>query len=864
MAAPRLTAAHLPRPYLLGLLDAARGDQVVLLSAPAGYGKTLLLADWASARPGATAWVSLDEDDNDDRRLWSAVLTALALVAPAQHSLHELAVPARPGRDPGFLATVLDLVDSTPGGIRLVLDDVHELTAADPLHGLAVLVRDRPPGLQLLLASRADPPLPLGRMRLHGQLCELRAAQLRFSVPEAQALLAAADVALRPDQVHLLIEQTEGWPAGMRLAALSLRGSSDLDGFLADFVANSRAVSEYLVGEILDRLPDHDRELLGAISICEQLSASLAVALSGRADAGEVLDELERSTALVTSSGCGRLWYRVHPLLRSHLRADLERRRPDRVAELHRRAARWHAEHGRPAGALQHARRAGDAAGTVRLLHRHALDLVADGQLRVLREALRWLDAGPVTEAPWLAALAALVAFESGDTVAARTRLDEADACWPVDPGPDLVALRERMRTRLTVAEGDTAAVLAATGGADPADPALAIMKALERSFGLALAGRPAEARLIAQPAVDRAHGLGYGLLVAQGLTVLATVAAAEGDYRQMIELADSADREAAPGTDWVANGGAAAACLLRALGALMRLEPAECLARVATVLGSPAEPPAAPVPDVRTATCLAIRGGARLDLGHDQVALDDLRAARVAAGSTPPPALVAMIALLVQQAGSAAGRHEEVRAVLRWAEGKLGDWGEVALLRARRLTDSGRHREAGTVLAPLLDGTARPAVPWALVDAWALDCRLALLGERRTRARHSLRKALELTEASDARRPLAAGPPEVLDLMVRQLGGFGALDATARRVLRARHALGVDRRPAALTDREHAVLRMLPSQRSFHEIADDLTVAHSTVKTHVRAIYRKLDVDSRRAAVDRARRHGLLLDGPV
>src|SRR3712207_1859952 len=212
-AVPRLPQRHVRRPRLVAAMEAAAPGQITLVSAPAGYGKTLLLAEWASRRPEATAWMSLDADDNDDHRFWTAVLTALTSCAavPADSAVRRLAVPTRPSQDPTFLAAVVDAVDLVPGPVRLVLDDVHELTAPDPLHGLACLVRDRPPGLHLVLGGRSDPPLALGRMRLNGEVCEIRAGALRFSVPEAAELLTATDVVLRPHQLRLLVEQTEGW-----------------------------------------------------------------------------------------------------------------------------------------------------------------------------------------------------------------------------------------------------------------------------------------------------------------------------------------------------------------------------------------------------------------------------------------------------------------------------------------------------------------------------------------------------------------------------------------------------------------------------------------------------------------------------
>lgn len=864
-AVPRLSLRHLRRPRLLTALDAALPGQLVLVSAPAGYGKTLLLSEWAGENPALTAWVALDEDDNDDRRFWSAVLAALAACAgvPEPHRLRELVVPGRPSQDHEFVATVMHVVETVPSTLRLVLDDVHELTAPDPLHGLTALVRDHPPRLQVVLASRTDPPLPLGRMRLDGQLCDLRAADLRFSVGEADAMFAVAEVPVRPDQVRQLVTQTEGWAAGLRLAALSVRGSADPDLFLADFAGNSRAVADYLVSEILERLSGADRELLAAVSICDRLPASLAAALSDRPDAGEVLDALERETSLVISSGAGRIWYRVHPLLRSHLFADLRRRRPDLVTELHGRAAGWFADRDQAVPALAHARQSGDSARVVLLLRRHALPLVGNGQLQVVREALGWLAEQGHDDDVWLVVLAVLVDLETGSRQAAQSRLERADHLWPADPPPELVALRQRAVARLAAADGDVTAMVAATEGygSAAADPALTIMSGLERAMAMAMAGRRDEALRIARPALDRAHELSHGLLVAQGCTVLAFIAGGAGDYRRMTELAERADRDVPPSTEWAATAGAAVSSMLRAVGALLRADPVECLDLSTAALAFGRSRSERRVPDVMVATCLALRGAALVDLGRHPEGLEDLRSARgLAATAAPAPELVALVTLVEYRVAALTDRHDLAHTAIDWAERTLGDTGEVALLRALRLSELGRHQAAGTALAPLLDGSAPAVLPWAVIEGLAVDCRLALVARHPSRARDSLGRALELSEEMDARRPLASAPADVVELMVRHLGSFGALDPTARRVLAARHALGIDRSTVALTDRERSVLRLLPSQRSFDEIASDLTVAHSTVKTHVRAIYSKLDATSRREAVDIARRHGLLL----
>ncbi|TWF80140.1 LuxR family maltose regulon positive regulatory protein [Pseudonocardia hierapolitana] len=860
-AVPRPPPSYVPRPRLLVALDEAAAGQVTLVSAPAGYGKTLLLAEWATRRPELTAWVSLDEDDNNDRRFWAAVLTALDRCAavPADNALHDLALPGLPSRDPEFLALVADAIGTAPGPLRLVLDDVHELTAPNPLHGLASLLRDRPPGLHLVLSGRTDPPLPLARMRLTGELHEIRADRLRFSLAEAGTMLAAADFRARPDQVRLLVEETEGWAAGLRLAALSLREAEDPDKFLAGFVGSGRAVSDYLVGEILSRLTVETRELLGAVSVCDQLSAPLAAALSGREDAGAVLSSLERETSLVLSTGEDRRWYRVHPLLRSHLRADLQRQRPDLIVRLHGRAADWYATAGQPVSALAHARQGGDPERIAQLLRQQATALIADGEHAVVREALDQLGDAQRGSEPLLALVAALIATESGDIATADHHLAEAASSWPSDPSSDLLALRSLVRSRRAIVAGDPsdrARTADEIGSGAATDPELAPMAMAHDALGLLAERRLDEARAIAEAGLAHARQQHHIYLVALGLVTLAAIAAAEGDYRRMTRLAAAADAELADPT-WRATVGAAWSSTMRAYGALLRAEPATCLE-----LTSPDVPDesAPQLSDQLFVLRAALRGAALSDIGHGDEGLNELREARAVAAGRPGAAEIpATVALLEHRTATLQGHDTVARSILRWAEDELGHVGEVHLLRAWQLARLGRPAAASDALVHLLDGAAPVVLPWTMVEGRVLGCQLALRGERRPQARRELDHALALSEAMDVLRPLVIGPPEVIDLLTRHMGSFGDKESTALRVLAARNALGTGTQPVSLTERERAVLNMLPTQRSFDEIALDLTVSHSTVKTHVRALYGKLGVGSRRDAVAAARRRGIL-----
>ena len=274
IAVPLVPPELVVRAGLRADLDTASRADATLVCAPPGYGKTMLLADWAHTSTRSdrsdTAWVSLDPDDNDPKRLWTSVAAALAACpsVPPDSRLHA-PWTWRPSTQPEFLAELTDTVAQLPRPVRLILDDVHELHDPVALHGLHTLLRNRPTGLQLVLSSRFDPPLSLPRLRLTGRLYELRADRLRFSPTETATLLERSGLNLTPTQVDTLHQRTGGWAAGLRLAALALTQATDPDTFLDQFSGNDSSVADYLIGEILSALPDDTREFLRVISISE-------------------------------------------------------------------------------------------------------------------------------------------------------------------------------------------------------------------------------------------------------------------------------------------------------------------------------------------------------------------------------------------------------------------------------------------------------------------------------------------------------------------------------------------------------------------------------------------------------------------
>jgi LuxR family transcriptional regulator, maltose regulon positive regulatory protein len=846
-AVPRLSSAVVSRPRLTAILDAAAPGQLVLVSAAAGYGKTVLLAEWVAARLHRTAWVTLDEDDNLDHRFWAGVLAALD-ACPALGSaaaLRSLPVPERPSRDPGFLATVLDAVTAATGRVTLVLDDVHVLVHPDPLHGLASLVRDRPPQLQVVLLTRRDPPLRLDRLRLVGQVVDVRAAHLAFSLEEASALLAASGVRVTPGQVDVLSAQTEGWAAGLCLAAMSMSSGGDPEVFLRDLVGNAMALSDYLVGEILSRMPADVLDVLSAVGVCEHVTAPLAAALSGREDAGEVLADLEQATSLVTSYGTGRRWFRVHPLLRAQLRADLHRRRPDRSAVLNGRAARHRAAAGDTAAALRHARLADDPDLLVELLRARGAAMAASGHHSSVLDALEALPSERRSGDARLVLVAALAHLEVGhlaavDRLLAQVDTIQATAVEADDADPDLAALRTAVRRRRGLLGSDGTRVVELLLGVDAT---------LE-------AGRLHGEEDVARTAIAEARRHGNAYLEARSTVTLGVLVGLRGDVPQSVTLARRACA-IAPAHHWRGTVGDAYARFLHGYGALLQGRPDDCLrwtaAEGAASASSGETTSIVPGLDV-------LRAAARFDLGEHRAALAAMTAIRSAARGGPVldrPTL-ALAAAVEHGAAAVLGMRAHARAVAEWAEDELGTTGDVLVMQAWGPATIGRDDAARDRLCGVLDGSVACTVHWLRQEALLLECAMALRSGAVSRARHVLERTVALADATGTLRPLIDASAGVGALLAERVGHFGARDPLVRDVLRLRSARGL--RPATpLTEREREVLDLLPTLLSLDEIAEALSVSINTVRSHVRALHGKLGVSSRADTVLVAAHSGLI-----
>jgi LuxR family transcriptional regulator, maltose regulon positive regulatory protein len=443
-ARPVMVAASVLRPpaarpgtvariALLDQLAESLAARLVLMVAPAGWGKTSLLRDWwLAAQDSGIAWLSVRQGDNDPVRFWSGVIAALRMVAPDTGAAALEALSASSAWAPGWVETLLvdDLARSTRP-ITLVLDDLHVITSPEVRAGFEFLVEHLPPTLSLVVAARCDPELPLARLRARGELAEIGADQLRFSQDEAHRLLTQTlSVAVPPEEVQALWQRTEGWAAGLYLAGLSLRGRTEgqVAGFVGTFAGDDRHIFDYLAAEVLAGLPSPIRAFLLRSAVLGRFCAPLCDAVTGSAGSQDMLEEIERHQLFVLPLDNARRWYRYHALFAEMLRSELERAEPGLVPLLHRRASAWHRQHGTVPEAIDHAIAAGDLADARELIAAHWHDVldeglagtvqgwldrlpremvVGDARMCLIRSLLASLQDRPEDVEPWLAAAAA-------------------------------------------------------------------------------------------------------------------------------------------------------------------------------------------------------------------------------------------------------------------------------------------------------------------------------------------------------------------------------------------------------------------------------------------------------------------------
>jgi ATP/maltotriose-dependent transcriptional regulator MalT len=392
---PRPRTHLVPRAHLIERLQQGVERALTLVSGPAGFGKTTALAQWFARSDLPVAWLSLEAEDNDPTRFLSYLIAALQTL-DARLGTTALAMLHTPQpASPEVVLTMLtnDLLERGGADVVLVLDDYHVITAESIHRGMTFLLEHLPPQLHLVLATRADPPLPVARLRAQGQLCEVRTAELRFGAAEANTFLQTVmGLDLEVSAIAILERRTEGWIAGLQLAALSLQGRADVSGFLTTFTGSHRYVLDYLSEEVLARQPEPVQQFLLHTSVLERLSGPLCDAVTEQEGSQAMLEALERANLFVVPLDDERRWYRYHHLFADVLRSHLQQADPTLLPILHQRASAWYEQHQFHAEAVQHALSAPDVELAARLIEPIALHIAYQGQISTV---LGWLNALP-------------------------------------------------------------------------------------------------------------------------------------------------------------------------------------------------------------------------------------------------------------------------------------------------------------------------------------------------------------------------------------------------------------------------------------------------------------------------------------
>ncbi|MBC8504054.1 MAG: AAA family ATPase [Anaerolineales bacterium] len=464
---PAPSPSCVPRARLHTMLDAGllAEHRLILVAAPAGFGKTTLAADWLNhadqQRSGQTAWVSLDEHDNDPARFLVYLISALQTVAPSLgEEVHSVIESPEPPPLEISLTALINQIATLPEKLLIVLDDYHLITNQSIHRGLEFFIENLPAQCHLILLSRADPPLPLARLRARGQMTELRATNLRFTSEEITPFLnQAMQLEISPEHIHSLETRTEGWIAGLQMAALSLKGRSDVGEFIAAFSGSHRFILDYLTEEVVRGQPDDTQQFILQTSILKRLCGPLCEAVTRQRLGQQTLERLEEANLFLSPLDDERCWFRYHRLFADVMANRLGRVYPDKISDLHLQAAGWFRENNLPAEAIEHALAGGDYPFAAQVVESQAMELLKAGSLGTL---LGWLDKFPaeiIASRPEMGVTAAWVYLLTGSAENIEAYLTTAESNFPnLDEPEDLDPLRGQIaaiRTYLAARENN-------------------------------------------------------------------------------------------------------------------------------------------------------------------------------------------------------------------------------------------------------------------------------------------------------------------------------------------------------------------------------------------------------------------------
>jgi LuxR family maltose regulon positive regulatory protein len=869
LSRPEVPAGSVQRPRLIAALDGATMHPVTLVTGGPGWGKTSLVAAWAAqaSRSRTIAWLTLDADDDEPRVFWTYVLAALrasGAVLPG-NPLASLAPVG--GMSPDLLRQVQVGLSQLSREVVLVLDDVSEVRSPDVLDQITRLFRHDSP-LRLVLVSRVEPQLPLHRLRVAGSLAEVRADELAFTPDEAAELLVHQGHGVDPAELAHLLDRTDGWAAGLRLAAMFLRREG---ARLADFGGSDRAVADYLLSEVVADQSPQTWQFLLRTSLVPRISGDLADSLTGQAHGQLTLERLERDNAFVTALGPERDWYRYHPLLSEMLRRQIRLERPESIPGLHERASRWFAANDQPIDAVRHAVAARNWALAGTMTTNVALHRLLTTDRHSLASALAQIPAAELGRSPELQLCAAAVSMVEGrlSEIAAhlaRARSMLGDAGDGADPST-LVALNlfEALVARVSGsasgvvdAAGQALATLDEHGSAVPLASEFRAIALNNRGVGLLWQGRATEAAASLEAGLEAFESSGVELSKVNALGHLGLAAVVTGNLRTGVGWAQRC-RDLAEARGWGGLPQAATGYLALALACVARNDLDEAEYLVAQGLDSQRDERELPTA-VALRLTQAVIGIHRGQLAAAGSQLDEVHELRGTAEL--PPIVQQLLRSTTWESELASGQAAAVRSQLESIDPDKRSGTETLFL-AKALLATGAAQGLDRMLAPVIEQRQdlRLAVRASVVHALAAD-RLRLDNDALDALGHAVAVAEPETMVSPF---LGAGTERLRGLLERLVLLRPARSGFARRLLELHAPVPTIPQQAVsaeqMTEREQTVLRYLATMLSNAEIAEQMFLSPNTIKVHLRHVYRKLEVTSRRAAVRRARELQLLED---
>jgi LuxR family maltose regulon positive regulatory protein len=883
---PATRARLVPRLRLQQRLAEAltREHSLIVISAPAGFGKTTLLSEWLQQLSLPAAWLSLDSADNDVARFLAYLSATLQKIYPEAAQLMATALHAAslPETESLLTALVNEINSSARSGV-LVLDDYHVIDMPVVHTALAFLVDHLPAQLHLVIAGRTDPPLSLARLRACDQLIELRAADLAFTPIESAAFLnEVMRLKLTQADIAALAERTEGWIVGLQMAALSLQGHADRSEFVRAFTGSHRFVLDYLIEEVLERQPSDVQDFLLRTSVLDRMTAALCEALTGRADSQAVLQQLEQANLFIVPLDDERRWYRYHHLFADLLRSRLLQTHPELVPRLYQLASGWYARNELIAEAMEAAVAAGDVDQVARLAEENVIALMDHGELSKLVD---WMNTVPVEvrrTRPWLCVAHAWAAVYTGQMAAVEPCLQEAERVLHVQVtdqalDPRLVGHIATIRSNVALLVGadDQAVELACDALRSLPDKDYLARGCALRVLGLTYRtdGDLDTTLILLREASEMNRLAGDSHLAVTVLHDLALTEMMHGELQQALAACQEGlrlvEEHRQRGGGQLPATGYIYGLLGRVLCEQNDLEAAANYAQASVALSRHWEL-AEVLADCYVDLALVLRSRGELD-----AALDAIRAARQTAQRLSDW-YVSMIEPYEARIQLARG---DLAAVAQWAarQQHVTDFGRDAytahngLTLARLFIAQRRYGDALPVLEQVLRASEKVQATAQVLAALVLEALVFEAQHKTDLALNALKRALMLGEPRGYVRIFVdEGAP--LGNLLRQAAARGIAIEYVERLLAALKE-DQDRRerhlhlsaPSAqplgepLTDRELEVLRLVTIGQSNEAIAETLVISIETVKKHLKNIYGKLDVHSRVEATNRAREAGLL-----